>query len=204
MLSYPSIMRDVIKTPIYAFDKLDGSNIRAEYSRKRGFNKFGSRTRLLDEQEENLGEAITIFNRELNEPLSKIFHEMRIERATCFMEFYGENSFAGLHINNEKHYLKLFDISLFKKGFMLPKDFLKTFEDKVPTPNLLYTGDPLNDFVNRVKNGKLEGMTFEGVVCKGTDLIKNRHIRFKLKNKAWLNKLKDYCKGDEELFNKLV
>jgi hypothetical protein len=43
MKTYPSISRDIVGQPIYAFDKLDGSNIRAEWSKKNGFHKFGSR-----------------------------------------------------------------------------------------------------------------------------------------------------------------
>ena len=31
----------------YVFDKLDGSNIRAEWNPKKGFYKFGSRSQLL-------------------------------------------------------------------------------------------------------------------------------------------------------------
>lgn len=34
--------------PFVAFDKLDGSNIRAEWDRKKGWLRFGSRRRLLE------------------------------------------------------------------------------------------------------------------------------------------------------------
>lgn len=45
MITYPSLdyYFDYPEIYIYAFDKLDGSNIRFEWSRKRGFYKFGTR-----------------------------------------------------------------------------------------------------------------------------------------------------------------
>jgi hypothetical protein len=40
MKEYPSIDREIrFGEPIYAFDKLDGSNIRAEWNKKRKFWK---------------------------------------------------------------------------------------------------------------------------------------------------------------------
>jgi len=45
MKSYPSIPgKHTNGIPLTVFDKLDGSNIRAEWSKKRGFYKFGTRT----------------------------------------------------------------------------------------------------------------------------------------------------------------
>ena len=43
MKGYPSIPREVQHSlNVYAFDKLDGSQIRAEWTQKNGFFKFGS------------------------------------------------------------------------------------------------------------------------------------------------------------------
>lgn len=134
----------------------------------------------------------------LIEPLRKL----RVERATLFMEFAGPNSFAGFH-EKEKHSLTLFDVSLYKKGFMLPKEFMKSFENAVPTAELLYYGNPNSDFVKEVEEGTLDGMTFEGVVCKSQELIRNKQVRFKVKNKDWLNKLKHKCGDDEKMFEQL-
>jgi hypothetical protein len=48
-------------------------------------------------------------------------------------------------------------------------------------------------------------MTFEGVVCKGANDKKTKMpIMFKIKSQAWLDKLKEHCKEDEALFNKLA
>lgn len=202
MLEYPSIEKNIVNCPIYAFDKLDGSNIRVEWSRKNNFSKFGSRKRLLSEDEEPLGEAISIFHETMSDTLVKPLRKLQVERATLFMEFYGKNSFAGAH-EKEEHYLTLFDVSLFKKGFMLPKEFMKTFENVVPTAELLYRGNPNSDFINSVHEGTLEDMTFEGVVCKSQELIRNKQVKFKVKNSAWLEKLKAKCGDDEKMFERL-
>ena len=43
MKQYPTIPKTIQSIDIIAFDKLDGSNIRAEWNPKKGFYKFGSR-----------------------------------------------------------------------------------------------------------------------------------------------------------------
>ena len=60
MKTYPSIDRDVRNIFVYAFDKIDGSNIRAEWTPKKGFDKFGSRNCLMDASHPHLGDAIGI------------------------------------------------------------------------------------------------------------------------------------------------
>jgi hypothetical protein len=48
-------------------------------------------------------------------------------------------------------------------------------------------------------------MTFEGVVCKGAfDRKTGRPLMFKVKSQAWLGRLRDFCKGDERLFEMLA
>lgn len=55
------------------------------------------------------------------------------------------------------------------------------------------------------RNGSLEGMTFEGVVCKGNNPKRPKHvISFKIKNQAWIDKLKSTYGDDEAKFLKLV
>ncbi|HEY0138706.1 MAG TPA: hypothetical protein VGB85_31695, partial [Nannocystis sp.] len=61
MKPYPSISTKIrADVPIYAFDKLDGSQIRAEWTPKSGFGSFGSRKRALERSHPWLGEAITL------------------------------------------------------------------------------------------------------------------------------------------------
>lgn len=203
MLAYPSISKQVQNIDIHAFDKLDGSNIRVEWSRKSGFYKYGTRTRLLDPNEEPLGEAKPIFEGTMAEALEPALRRLRAERAVLFLEFHGEHSFAGSH-GQEPHRLTLFDVSLHRQGFMLPREFRSTFGDLVDTPNLLYLGKPNGHFLESVRSGELDGMTFEGVVCKSQELVRNRQVVFKVKNRAWLERLRDRCGGDEGLFNRLA
>jgi hypothetical protein len=48
-------------------------------------------------------------------------------------------------------------------------------------------------------------MSLEGVVCKGAnDKKTNMPIMFKIKSKAWLQRLKEHCKDDEALFERLA
>ena len=200
MERYPSITKNLLDIPVYAFDKLDGSNIRAEFTRKSGFTKFGTRHRLLDESDEHFGEAVEIFRNTLEDDLSKLFTKHRFEKATAFMEFFGENSFAGYH-EDEKHRLALFDIHVYKKGILPPGNFLRTVGDAVETPGVLYVGKTTVPFQTSVKESTLEAMTFEGVVCKGE--VKEKPVMFKIKSQAWLDRLKNKCGDDEKLFTQL-
>ena len=97
MKEYPSIGREVVGSPIYAFDKLDGSNIRAEWSRKKGFYKFGKRRGLVGQDDPLLGEAQGLVESSWAEELSKRFRAQRWDKALAFFEFWGDNSFAGNH-----------------------------------------------------------------------------------------------------------
>lgn len=198
---YPTIPKQIFDTQIFAFDKLDGSCIRAEWTRKNGFSKFGSRKRLLDESDPILGEAIGIFKEHHEETLARLFTKARYEKATAFLEFFGENSFAGYH-EDEDHKLVIFDVHVYKKGLLLPQDFLKLVEGHVETPDLLHFGKASAPFVESVKKSTLEAMTFEGVVCKGER--KQRPVFFKVKSEAWLQRLKNKCAGNEKLFQTLA
>lgn len=202
MKTYPSIPKvSSYGETIYAFDKLDGSNIRAEWDKKKGFHKFGSRRRLIDSTDDQFGEAVELVKNKYEDDLSKILIKHKQQKAICFFEFYGPNSFAGNHMC-ESHCVTLFDVNLHKKGILAPKDFLKLFGDLDVAP-LLYHGSMNKIFEEKVKSGELEGMTFEGVVCK---VQCQHHMKkcFKIKTEAWLRKLKDYCKGDDKLFERLA
>jgi len=199
---YPSIDKIIRNTHIYAYDKLDGSNIRAEWNRKTGFSKFGSRRQLIDTSNPLLGEAIPLIQEKYTEVLDEIFRKQKYQKATAFFEFYGEHSFAGYH-EDEPHDVTLFDVHVYKQGMLPPKDFNKIFKH-VDTPELLFEGKPSQEFISAVKTGSLEGMTFEGVVCKGGYDNRNRLTSFKIKNLAWLDKLKNRFIDDEQMFNKLA
>lgn len=205
MKSYPSITKDIRDDiHIYAFDKLDGNNIRAEWSSKRGFYKFGSRTQLIDENTKPLGKSIQIIRDKYEEDLSMVFKEHKWRDVICFFEYHGPNSFAGQHKNNDDLTVTLFDVNPYKECILEPREFIRYFSH-LDIPYLLYEGRANASFVRKVRESSLRGLTFEGVVCKGANDKKTKMpVMFKIKTKAWLDKLKLFCKGDEELFNKLA
>lgn len=180
---------------IYAFDKLDGSNIRAEFTRKKGFCKFGTRHQMLDENSSTiLKHSISLIKEKYSESFFEIIKKFGSETKSIigFFEFYGPNSFAGFHDINDlgKFNVVLFDIDAYKIGLLPPKEFVEITKN-IETAKLLYVGKANNEFVHQVTTGQLNDMTFEGVVCKGEPLKKGYlPLMFKIKNSAWIDKLK--------------
>lgn len=200
MKTYPSIPKNVTTDTIYAFDKLDGSNIRAEWNRKRGFYKYGTRKRLLGPDEKPFGLAIELINDTYGDELFKRFKHERVESAIAYFEFFGENSFAGWHNESDNFEVVLFDVSLYKKGFLGPVEFMK-FSEGLKIPEMVYHGKANEPFIQAVRNSQYPGVTFEGVVCKFVK--KNQLCMFKIKSDAWLAKLKTICNDDDKLFEQL-
>lgn len=195
MKSYPSISKDIIDSSVYLWDKLDGSNIRAEYSSKKGFYKFGSRHVLIDEKTPIFGEAICLI-KQIESQLVDIFKTQQFSNVVAFFEFYGDNSFAGNH-KDEPHQIKLIDINVFKVGMLDTREFFKLFKDTGLLPKLLHIGKINQTIIDAIKESRLEGMTFEGVVAKSNEGM------FKIKSNAWLQKLKEFCKDDDKLYRNL-
>lgn len=192
MKTYPSISRDITGGIYHIIDKLDGSNMRAEWHPKKGFWKFGSRTQLVDPRSGPLGALSIPLIQAQEDSIGRILRGMRAQEATCFFEFFGPSSFAGVHKWDEPGFQAvLFDVTIFKQGFMGPRDFYKAFDAYVPTPSLLHVGNATQDLVKAVREGTLTGMSFEGVVCKGAPL-KNGYPphMFKIKSQAWIDKVR--------------
>lgn len=201
MKTYPTIPKEVRNVPVYAFDKLDGSNIRAEWSKKRGFYKFGTRKRLVGPDEAILGKSIELVNDVYGKSLTRRFTDKRFERAIAYFEFFGPNSFAGNHEESDEFKVVLFDISVYKKGFLPPKDFLDMTAG-LDVPKVVHVGNANQLFEQQVRDGTHPNVSFEGVVCKYV-LRKDQVGMFKIKTQAWLDRLKDKCGDDEKLFEKL-
>lgn len=172
MLQYPSIpgsARAPMGKPCIAFYKYDGSNLRWEWSKKKGWNKFGTRRQMFDYNTPLYSQAIPIFMDTIAEEL--VYRVKQIdknpERITAFTEFFGPNSFAGNHDENEPKELKLFDVFLFKRGFIKPKSFVDMFDDLPWSAKVIYEGNLNRKFIMDVKRGKYD--VFEGVIAKGND-----------------------------------
>lgn len=173
MIEYPSITNSSKAPRKYcvAFDKRDGSNFRAKWTNKRGFDTFGTRTQLIDATTEFWGEMVELFNEKYNEFLDYKFRhdkQFRNEREIIvFAEFLGEHSFAGRH-ENEPHDLVFFDILVGHKNrkFIPPLDFVREFQDIVPIPHIIYVGNLNEKFIQDIRN---DIILDEGVICKGTE-----------------------------------
>lgn len=204
MKSYPSIPTKIRPdVPIHAFDKLDGSQIRAEWAAKKGFTAFGSRHRGLEPSHPHLGEAIGLIRDKYEADVTRALAGRKVKEALLFFEFFGPSSFAGRHVEGEPHEVVLIDASPFGRGLLPPDEFLQLF-GHLHTARLLYTGQVTREFVDAVRAGTLPGVTSEGVICKAPVFEKNKPVMFKIKAQAWLDRLRDLCAGDAALFEELA
>jgi hypothetical protein len=204
MKHYPSITKEIRHdVDIYAFDKLDGSNIRAEWNNKRGFYKFGTKTQLIDANSKPFGISIDLVKNKYEAALAEVFKEHGWKDAICFFELWGPSSFSGQHDFKAPLDVTLFDVNPYKQGILEPREFIKFF-GHLDTPKVLYEGKVTTELFDMVKQSTLPGMTFEGVVCKGASTnFAKMPVMFKVKSKAWLDRLRVYCNGNENLFRML-
>lgn len=197
MLQYPSIL-GVKKMPLghkcVAFYKYDGSNLRFEWSPKKGWNKFGSRTQMIDRNHPVFGKGVDLFTEEMGDIIidrlkySYPKQFKNIERVTAFAEFFGETSFAGSHEEKEVKQLRLFDIFLFQKGFIQPEQFVDIFGDWDKCAEVVYRGNLNEEFIQKVRHSALELPLNEGVICKGS----SDKIQFKKYGPVWMTKIKTF------------
>jgi hypothetical protein len=197
MKEYPSISRSFREFPAYVFDKLDGNNIRVEWTRKKGWFKFGCRHRLFDDTDVQFTGVKSLFLETMSEELSKVAVDNRWESVIVFAEFWGPSSLAGVRVPDEKMSLTLFDINPYKKGILGPKEFLDLVGDnpKIPTAKLLGHFNWTRGFVDRVWNGDVPGVTFEGVVGKGGS--GHQLVMAKAKTKPWVEAIRARYAAEE-------
>jgi hypothetical protein len=192
------------KIPIYMFEKIDGSNLRVEWTQNK-WNKYGRRHGLLDDSHPLLKEKGCSLLQSAIKKLIPIFETQRWSKATAFFEFYGPNSFAGTHLETDKHKITLIDVFVHKKGFVLPKQFIELFEKNIEIAKCIYTGLFTRIIQQQITQGVFPGQTFEGVVCKSNSYITpGRPLMFKWKSLAWLKKLAIKCNGNTKMFKKLI
>jgi hypothetical protein len=215
MKEYPSILSAAdllarsdgyLGRPFVAFDKLDGSNIRAEWERKRGWHLFGSRRRLLDATQPFLGRAIQLIQDGYGDGLARAFTDDpalgRPQQATAYFEFLGPHSFAGLHDPadlgvpcNEPFRVVLIDVNVHRRGFVSAEQFIERF-GHLGIPQVAHRGILDREFIADVRAGRFgEG---EGVILKGGE----GHARWmaKVKTEAYLRRLKEFFRADWERY----
>ena len=209
MKEYPTISDRVQSNlDITAFGKLDGSNIRAEWSQKKGFYKFGTRKRLLDEsytEGAGLGNAITIFKKQWAKILPPIFMKQRwIGKEMRVLCYFESEVLSFIIMPSPKTLgamiLTLIDVNIHKRGLLPPKEFIKIF-GHLEIPKILYRGKANKTFIDSVRNSTLEGMPEEGVVCKAPNPSKKKTakpVMFKLKSQVWYDKLRERCRDAKE------
>jgi hypothetical protein len=207
MKEYPSISGSKL-APIgqqcIVFNKYDGSNLSFEWSKKRGWYKYATRRRFFDKDDPDFGCAIEIFHKKYAYDLAKILTDFpefkKPQSATVFCEFVGPHSFAGWHTpeqlasigikvdNNDPKDLMLFDVNIYKRGFVSPRNFVNAF-GHLHVAEVIYDGILTEEFIKEVREGKCP--VKEGVVCKGGDGFNHTLWMAKIKTEAYIQELKD-------------
>lgn len=196
MKTYPSIPkgRSVgFPDKPYIFDKLDGSNLRFEWSAKRGFYKFGTRGQLFDLSHPIFGKAILVLMSHIATPMIALARSEGWTSMVVFCEYLGKNSFAGLHDPEDEMSLVVIDVAVDKKGFLSPQEFISKVAPVVSTPKFLGRANWTEGFRSLVATGELPTiggvwLLNEGVVAKLK--VKNRMLMAKWKTASWLERLK--------------
>mgnify|MGYP002624356965 CR=1 FL=1 len=201
---------------IAAYNKLDGQNICIKYTPKsKKFDQFGSRKRVFDETDEQFGDAVKWFKNSIYpQLLSQIVTDnskkkglfQGVDEVTFYFEWYGENSFAGVHVPGEELKLALIDVFIKKKGYIELKPLQELFysHKEIIQPELIYRGKLTKDFIKTVQDNdwtkpdcKYPNVK-EGVVCRRSTLMKGQRLpKVKFKTKWWMNKLHEKYTEEE-------
>lgn len=201
MKQYPKIehIKDIIGMEAIVFDKLDGSNLRFEWNRKRGWFKFGTRRNLMDKEYPELGLGIEIFLNKYGEDLSKIFVDRykKVDSFVVFCEFLGKNSFAGSHLKDDEKDVVLFDVNGYKMGLISPYEFVENFGN-LHIPKVIHNGKISKNLIDSIRNNNF-GLS-EGVIVKG---VNGKDVWMtKIKTKDWINRIKSKFNENELLIFK--
>lgn len=180
MKAYPSIdgPSGGHHKPCYGFVKYDGSNLRFEWSRKRGWYKFGTRKMMIDHTHPIFGQAIPLFLQKYGDSVEQVFKNEKLFRGVqsvvVFAEWFGALSLSGAHRPWDKFDIVLFDVSPHKKGLLGPKQFIDHFSH-LPVAELVYTGNFGDALVESICKETFDFASKydvrpeipEGIVCKG-------------------------------------
>lgn len=197
---YPSIggpQGQYIGEPCLLFEKHDGSNLYFLWDQAEGWKEYGTRRYPLTPDHKMFGPAWTRFQEKYADDILAATRQHReyrnAKQLIAFCEYFGPNTFAGLHAQGDTLDVKLFDIYLPETGFVSPVDFRDNF-GHLDIPKVLYEGPLTWELVLDVYNGKYP--VGEGVVAKGHSLKRKRKgsdeyevWMAKFKTKAYLEEL---------------
>ena len=196
MLHYPKIpgSRSAPDGRCVAFEKYDGTNLHWEWYRDFGWHSFGPRRDEFSLTEDgiarfqqahaHLSQSVDVFRLTLADGIDKILRDhpdyQEFQSVKVFTEFFGPNSFAGLHKEADPKELRLFDVWAEPIGMLGPKRFVADF-GHLHTACVVYEGKLTGKFAEDVRLGKY--VVSEGVVCKGGSGGE----------KVWMVKIKTYA-----------
>jgi hypothetical protein len=123
------------------------------------------------------------------------YNQDRRANFTVFGEYVGPNSFAGRHLTGDLMDIVIFDVWIYKKGWVKPQKFIDNF-GHLNIPKLVYEGEMTKDFISDIQTNKYK--LDEGVIAKGEQ--DNDVFMCKVKTRSWLNKVKTNF-GDKFLMN---
>lgn len=188
-----------------AFEKYDGTNLHWVWQLELGWYAFGTRQYWFELDEmgiaqfneayPGLEEAPEIFSRDFANPLQKVFQEKlnyQYQEITGFTEFFGTNSFAGMHRKDDPKQLILFDVQT-DKFIIPPEQFFQDF-NHLNIAKVVYRGMLTGQFIDDVRKGKYD--VAEGVVCKGGGSNSENVWMVKIKTYAYMKKLQQAFKDD--------
>jgi hypothetical protein len=201
MLHYPKI-RGSQHAPLercVAFVKYDGTNLHWDWDRDFGWHAFGTRRDSFNLDESGIAQftekhahlicCADVFRKTLAEGLERVFRdslELRdVQSIQAFTEFFGPNSFAGLHRSDDAKELRLFDVNAEGFGMLDPWTFVEGF-GHLPIARVVYQGKLTGQFAEDVRTGRYR--VSEGVVCKGATT--GNVWMVKIKTHAYLERLK--------------
>ena len=166
--------------------------MRFEWSPKQGWHKFGTRRQLFDASDPVFGPAIPIFMGGMGDEIVRRVKSLDrgIQRITAFAEYLGPKSFAGKHEPGDAMVLRLFDVFLFKKGLIEPRQFVKLFGDMEESARVVYDGTLNKQFIADVRTGKYTDEFAPGVVPEGV-VAKGEWGMVKIKTDAYFKKLNE-------------
>lgn len=195
--------------PCYAFVKYDGSNMRFEWSQKRGWYKFGTRKMMIDETSKVFGPCIPMFLEKYGDGLEKVFRTDKffrgVQSVVVFGEYFGSKSFAGMHRPDDLCDIVLFDVNPHKKGILGPKQFLDSF-GHLNVAEVVYQGNfgaslveaVRKETINIESNYSVKSEIPEGVICKSGS--GHQLWMCKIKTERYKARLKEEYQSDWEKF----